>query len=66
MLYLILGIIIGLLLAVITLLTVKRYQNPLERSIKQLENKVKEKGEIFIEEDTERELDELLNNLPKE
>ena len=66
MIYYILGLISGLLLAIIIFLATKRYQIPLERSISQLENRTKEKGSIFIEEDENRELEALLDNLPKE
>lgn len=60
------GIIIGLLVALIVFLAVRRYQVPVERTIAQLENKTKQKGEIFVETDDDRELENLLNNLPTE
>ncbi len=59
----ILGIITGLLLAIIVFLGTKRYQNPIERTIKQLENKTKQTGEIFIETDEQRETENFINNL---
>ncbi len=64
--YILLGIIIGLLLAIIVFLATKRYQNPIERTMAQLQNKTKEHGEVYIEDDLKRDLDELLDNLPKE
>jgi ABC-type lipoprotein release transport system permease subunit len=60
------GVIIGLLLAVIALLVVKRYQVPLERTLKQTENKFRERGEVFIESEEKQDLEAFLNNLPTE
>lgn len=60
------GILIGLLLAVIVFLAVRRYQVPIERTIAQLENKTKQKGAIFVETDEDRDLEDLLDNLPIE
>lgn len=65
MLY-ILGIITGLVIAVIVFLAAKRYQVPLDRSLKQMENVVKEKGEIYIETDEKQEFENFISNLPKE
>lgn len=61
-----LGVIIGLLLAIIIFISVKRFQTPIERTLKQIENKTKERGEVFIEEDEKVELEHFLDNLPKE
>lgn len=60
------GVIIGLLLAIIVFLSVKKYQVPIERTIKQLENKTKEKGEIFVESEQDEELKAFLDGLPSE
>lgn len=60
------GLIVGLLLAIIVFLSAKRYNTPIERTLRQLENKVKEKGEVFVETDEAREVDRLLENLPIE
>lgn len=62
----ILGLIVGLLLAIVILLVTKRYEAPIERKTKQLLNNFKEKGEIFEETDEEQEFNNFLNNLPKE
>lgn len=62
----ILGILTGLVLAIIVFLATKRYETTINRTIKQVENKVKEKGAIFIEEDSQKELENFLENLPKE
>jgi len=59
--YTLLGIIIGLLIAIIVFLSVKRYQVPIERTIKQTQNKFKEKGEVFIESEEEEDLKAFLN-----
>lgn len=66
MIYFILGIIIGLLLAVIAMLSVRRYQAPIGRIGKRLANLTKEKGEVFIETEEDRELENFLDGLPKE
>lgn len=63
---LILGIIVGLLLAIIVFLATGKYQVPIQRTLKQTENKFKEKGEIFIEEDSQKEFENFINNLPSE
>jgi len=60
------GIIIGFLIAIIVLLCVKRYQVPIERTIKQAENKVKQEGAIFIEDEGVEDLKAWLNKLPNE
>lgn len=62
----ILGLIVGLLLAIIVFLATKRYQVPIERNLKQVENKVKEKGEVYIEDDGVKDLETFLDSLPKE
>jgi len=62
----ILGIIIGLLLAIIAMLSVRRYQTKIERTIKRVENFTKEKGEVFVDEDSKLELESFLDSLPKE
>ena len=61
-----LGIIIGLLLAVIAMLSVKRYETPIQRTIKQLENATKEHGEVYVEDEGIEDLKAWANNLPKE
>lgn len=66
MLYYLLGVLTGLLLAVIMILAVKRLQKPIERTLSQLENSVKERGEVFYESDEKVELDTFLDSLPKE
>lgn len=65
MLY-VLGIITGLLIAVIIFLSTKRYQIPIERTLKQLENKTKEKGEVYIDSEEKIELESYLDSIPKE
>ena len=62
----ILGIIIGLLLAIIVFLATKKYQAPVERILKQAENFTKEKGEVFLPNEEKDDLDAWLGNLPKE
>lgn len=66
MLYLLVGIIIGLLIGIIVFLSIKRYETPINRTIKQIENKLTEKGEIYIESDEKADLEAYLENLPKE
>ena len=66
MLNLILGILIGLLLAVIVMLSVRRYQVPIERTAKQVENKFKQHGEVYIEDEGVQDLEAYLESLPKE
>lgn len=66
LIYFILGIITGLILAIIVFLSIKRYEIPINRTIKQAENKFKEKGEIYIESDEKQDLEAYINNLPKE
>jgi uncharacterized membrane protein YciS (DUF1049 family) len=61
-----LGIIIGLLLAIIVFLAVKRYQVPIERTIKQAQNFTKERGEVYIEDEGVQDLEAYLETLPKE
>lgn len=63
---LILGIIIGLLIAVIIMLSVKRFQNRIERTLKQIENVVKEKGEIYTPNEDTENISKFLENLPNE
>lgn len=65
MIYFFLGLIAGLLLAVICMLSVKRFQTPIERTLKQVENKVKEKGEIFMENEDVENFKNWMDNLPK-
>ena len=62
----ILGIITGLLLAIIVFLASRRYGNQIERTLKQAENSLREKGEIYIDTDEKKELEILLDNLPIE
>ena len=64
--FFILGILVGLLLAVIAMLSVRRYENALARTAKRLENMTKEKGEVFVESEGEAELKEFIDNLPTE
>ena len=61
-----LGLITGLLLAIIVLLSARRFETPITRTLKQAENLVKEKGEIFEPDDDLEELKHYINNLPKE
>ena len=65
MIYLILGIVLGILIAIIVFLATKRYQAPVETILKQLENDFKPKGEIFIESEEDKELNDFLDSLPK-
>jgi len=65
MIEVLLGVIIGLLLAIIAILSVRRYQTTIERISKRVENFVKEKGEVFMDEEEKEELDAFLNSLPK-
>ena len=66
MINLILGIIIGLLLAVIVMLSVRRYQTPIERIAKRAENLTKEKGVVFTPDDDVEDLKAWMNRLPTE
>lgn len=66
MIELTLGIVVGILLAIVVMLTTRKYQVPIERTIKQVENRVKEKGEIYIESDDQKEVENFINNLPNE
>lgn len=66
MLYTLLGIIIGLLLAIIAFLSVRRYQTPIERTFKNINNQLKEKGEVFVTDEKTEDLEAWFNNLPKE
>ncbi len=61
-----LGVITGLVIAVIIFLSTKRYEIPIERTLKQLKNKTSQKGDVFIEEDIDREISNLLEGLPNE
>lgn len=65
MLYL-LGILTGLLLAIICMLSVRKYQIPIERISNQIENKFKEKGALFVEDDGVEDLKAWLEKLPEE
>ena len=60
-----LGIIIGLLIAVVCMLAIKRFQIPIERTIKQVGNQFKEKGEVFLPNEEREELENWVDNLPK-
>lgn len=60
------GIVIGILLAIITFLATRKYTVPIERTINQIDNKLKQKGEIYIEEDDKRELENYIDTLPRE
>lgn len=64
--FFILGILVGLLLSIIVMISAKRYQTPIERTLKRVENFTKEKGEVFVETDEEREVQQFLDNLPIE
>lgn len=66
MMYLTLGIIIGLLIAVIVMLSTRRYQTTIERTVEQIGNLTKEKGEIFVETDELKEVENFINSLPTE
>lgn len=61
-----LGIIIGLLIAVICMLSVRRFQPTIERTVKQAENFTKERGEVFTPDDDLEDLKVYLDSLPKE
>lgn len=65
MLY-ILGILTGLLLAIIVFLATKRYETTITRTIKQVENRVREKGEVFIPKDEDEDFQTFINQLPSE
>lgn len=58
------GVIIGLLLATLTLLIAVRYQPQLNRTLRQTESKAKPKGSL--EEPESEELNDWLEKLPKE
>jgi ABC-type lipoprotein release transport system permease subunit len=66
MIYLVLGVIVGLLLAVIAMLSVRRYQTPIERLTKRAENLTKEKGEVFVEDEAVEDLKAWAESLPAE
>jgi len=57
MLNVILGVLIGLLLAVIVMLSVRRYQTSIERIAKRAENLTKEKGEVFTPDENLEDLE---------
>ena len=48
------------------MLSVRRNQTIIERTIKQVENKIKERGEVFVEDDGVEDLKAYLNSLPTE
>lgn len=60
------GILIGLVLAIIVFLATKRYETTINRTIKQLESSIQQKGEVFIEDENVEDLKAWVNNLPKE
>jgi uncharacterized membrane protein YciS (DUF1049 family) len=60
------GIIIGLLLAIIVFLATKRYETTIQRTIKQVENKFKEQGAVFIPKDEDEDFQTFINQLPSE
>ncbi len=60
------GIIVGLLLAIIVFLATKRYQVPIERTVKQLENKITEKGAVFMDTPESIEIENFIEELPVE
>lgn len=62
----ILGLMTGLLLAIVVQLATTRYQKPIERTFKQLQNNFKEKGEIFEESDDIKDFADFIDSLPKE
>lgn len=62
--YLLLGIIIGLLLAIIVLIVALRYQLPIQRFVNQQQSKMAPKGSI-IELDTQQ-IDNWVSTLPNE
>ncbi len=66
MIFTLLGVIIGLLLAIIAMLSVRRYQTTIERVGKQVENLTKEKGEVYVVDDDVEDLKNWAENLPKE
>lgn len=61
-----LGVIIGLLLAIVVMLSVKRYQTPIDRFTKQVENYTKEKGEIFNPDEDVENMERFIAQLPDE
>ena len=64
--YTLLGFIIGLLLAIIVFLAVRKYQTPIERIAKQVENFTKERGEVYIPDEAVEDLKTWVEILPKE
>lgn len=62
----ILGILTGVIFSILAVLCLRRYQTPLERTFNQVENKLKVKGEIFVETPEEVDLENFISNLPNE
>lgn len=62
----ILGVIIGILLSIVVMLSVRRFEQPIYRTKENVLNLFKENGEVYIEEDEKVELEHFLDNLPKE
>lgn len=65
-LYILSGVIIGILLSILYLLFLTRWGKPLERNVEQMKNKFKEKGEVFTPDDDIENLEKFLDNLKKE
>jgi len=61
-----LGIIIGLLLAILVLLFLMKYGNNVERTIHQTKAKLGEKGAVFTPTDETEDFDKFINQLPQE
>lgn len=57
-----LGVITGILLCIFTVLALKKYETPIERTIKQTQSKLKPKGTIIEPESAE--LEDWINTLP--
>lgn len=60
-----LGILTGLVVAIIIFLAIQRVKTPLERALRNVENTIKEKGELYIEDEGVEDLKSWIDNLPK-
>lgn len=61
-----LGVILGVLLTLVLMIAVSRFHTPIERTMKEVENFVKVKGEVFIDSDEKKDFEEFIDNLPRE
>ena len=62
----ILGIILGMLASILIILGTRRFQTPIERITKRVENFTKEKGEVFTPREEDEDFQHFINNLPRD